>query len=303
MTFNLTVLGSGAGTPLPGRFTSAQVLNVHERFVLIDCGEGTQINMRRFGINFNRVELILISHLHGDHFFGLPGLLNTFQLLGRQKQLDIIGHAELKPFIEYVFEISGSNILFPINFHCIDVNNPYNEFDFEEYKVETFPLKHRIPVLGYKITERRKTVKIRKDFKEKYQPEIYQIHEILNGKPFFDKDGNEIPCEEILTQPPIPRSFAYVADTIFDKSIVPYIQEVDLLYHEATYSKLLQKSAAENFHSTAVEAALIAAEAKVKKLLIGHYSSRYKTPELLLSEAKQVFSNTITAEDGLLITI
>lgn len=303
MTFNLTVIGSGSGAPLPGRFTSAQVLNVHERFVLIDCGEGTQINLRRFGINFNRIGLILISHLHGDHYLGLPGLLNTFHLLGRQKELHIAGHRKLKEVLDFNTALSGFEPSYPIYFHDIDALEPGKELDFEEYKVSTFPLTHRIPASGFRVTERPRTAKVRKEFIEKYQPGYEQVRAVLRGEPFFDVNGNEVPIDEMLMKPAPPRSFAYVSDTVFDKSIIPFIQGADLLYHETTYDKSLQNSAAEKMHSTSVDAATIALEANVKKLLIGHFSSRYRTPELLLSEARHVFPETVAAEDGMVVEI
>jgi len=303
MSFSLTVIGSGSGAPLPGRFTSAQVLNVHERFVLIDCGEGTQINLRRFGINFNRIGLILISHLHGDHYLGLPGLLNTFHLLGRQKELHIAGHRKLKDFIDYIFSMAGFIPSYPIHFHNIDALQPGEEIEFDEYKVSTFPLTHRIPASGFRITERPRMEKIRKAFIEKYQPEYEQVRAVLRGEPYIGPDGNEIPRDLIVIPPAPPRSYAYVSDTVFIRSIIPYIQGVDLLYHEATYDKTLQLSATEKMHATSVDAATIAVEAGVKKLLIGHFSSRYRTPDLLLSEARHIFPETLAAEDGQIISL
>ena len=303
MTFNLTVIGSGSGAPLPGRFTSAQVLNVHERFVLIDCGEGTQINLRRFGINFNRIGLILISHLHGDHYLGLPGLLNTFHLLGREKELHIAGHRKLKEVLDFNSALSGFEPSYPIHFHDIDALQPGEEIEFDEYKVSTFPLKHRIPASGFRITERPRQEKIRKDFIEKYHPEYEQIKGILRSEPFFDAAGNEVPRDEIVLKPALPRSFAYVSDTVFDRSIIPFIDGADLLYHETTYDKTMQNSAIEKMHATSVDAATIAAEAGVRKLLIGHFSSRYRTPDLLLDEARRIFPETVAAEDGMVVEI
>jgi len=303
MTFSLTVIGSGSGAPLPGRFTSAQVLNVHERFVLIDCGEGTQINLRRFGINFNRIDLILISHLHGDHYLGLPGLLNTFHLLGRKKELHIAGHHKLKEVLDFNTALSGFEPSYPIHFHDIDALQPGEELDFDEYKVSTFPLTHRITASGFRITERPRTMKVRKEFIEKYQPEYEQVRAVLRGEPYFDASGNEVPIDEMLLQPAPPRSFAYVSDTVFDRGVIPFIEGADLLYHETTYDKSMQKSAAEKMHATSVDAATIALEAKVKKLLIGHFSSRYRTPELLLDEARYIFPETVAATDGLIISL
>jgi ribonuclease Z len=303
VTFNLTIIGSGSGAPLPGRFTSAQVLNVHERFVLIDCGEGTQINLRRFGINFNRIELILISHLHGDHYLGLPGLLNTFHLLGRTKELHIAGHRKLKELIDFIFKIAGFEPSYPIHFHVIDYFEPNYQLLFPSYSVNFFSLLHRIKATGFRISEIGTSEKISKEFIAKYKPDIETIQALKTGNEFFDNDGNLIPRSEIFIHASPPRSFAYASDTVFSRDIIPHIENANLLYHEATYASALQVSAVEKMHSTSVDAATIALEAKVKKLAIGHFSSRYKVPDLLLEEAKAIFPNTIACSDGLKIEI
>lgn len=303
MTFNLTIIGSGSGAPLPGRFTSAQVLNVHERFVLIDCGEGTQINLRRFGINFNRIELILISHLHGDHYLGLPGLLNTFHLLGRKKELHIAGHRKLKELIDFIFNMAGFSPSYPIHFHVIEDLIPNTGLQFSSYSVSFFPLLHRIATTGFRISELQGIEKISKEFIGKYKPDIETIQSIKSGNNYYDGEGNLISRDEIIVAPSPPRSFAYASDTVFLKEIIPFVEGADLLYHEATYASALQASAADKMHSTSVDAATIALEAGVRKLAIGHFSSRYKVPDLLLEEAKAIFPETIACYDGLIIDI
>jgi ribonuclease Z len=303
VSFNLTIIGSGSGAPLPGRFTSAQVLNVHERFVLIDCGEGTQINLRRFGINFNRIELILISHLHGDHYLGLPGLLNTFHLLGRKKELHIAGHRKLKELIDFIFNMAGFAPSYPIHFHIIEDIAIDSQLLFPAFSVIFFPLRHRIIATGFRISELPNKRKMNREFIFKYQPSVDAIKLIQAGNDFLAPNGQVVSQDEIFLKPSPPRSFAYVSDTVYSREIVSYIQGVDLLYHEATYAALLQASAIDKMHSTSVDAAKIALEAEVKKLAIGHFSSRYKDTDLLLREAQALFPQTIACFDGLKIEI
>lgn len=303
MKFSLTVIGSGSGTPLPNRYSSAQVLNIHERFILIDCGEGTQINLRRFGINFNRIETILISHLHGDHFFGLPGLLNTFNQLGRTKDLNIIAHKKLKNILDILFNAAANEIKYKIIFHAVEDLSIDDSLTFNKYTISSFPLKHRIPTAGFLIKEVESRKKLSKSFISEYTPDISEIKSILNDNPFFDKSGEIVPPDKIFTPPYKPRTFAYISDSIFDLSLVDYIKNVDLLYHETTYSKIMKKLATQTMHSTTIDAATIAQKVNVGKLLIGHYSSRYRDTASLLSEAKEIFPNTDATFDGFKIDI
>lgn len=303
MTFELTVLGSGSGAPTPSRYNSAQVLNVHGRFVLIDCGEGTQFQLRRNSINFNRIELILISHLHGDHFYGLAGLLNTMHLLGRTKEIHIVGHQKLETFINLVFDVSSFKAAYPIHFHLIPDNYCGNIIEMPKYSVKVFPLIHRIISSGFLITEKEAEHKIKKTFIRKYNPSISEIKDIKKGKDYIDEKAKVIPNSEILIPAPKPRSFAYASDTAYFPDIIPNIKEADLLYHEATFDESKYKNAKEKFHSTAKDAAMIAKAANVKKLLIGHFSARYNDVDILLKEAQNEFPNTITAFDGLKILI
>ena len=303
MTFELTVLGSGSGAPTPSRYNSAQVLNVHERFVLIDCGEGTQFQLRRNSINFNRIELVLISHLHGDHFFGLAGLLNTMHLLGRTKDIHIAGHENLKDFIDTVFSISHFKPGYSIIFHKIEKNRQGLLLEMEKYKVDVFPLKHRITSTGFRITESPTESRIKKEFIFRHNPSVDEIKAIKSGGDFTDKNGTLITNSDIMIPAPPPRSFVYASDTSYFPEIVPYIENADLLYHEATFDRSKYINAREKFHSTAEEAATIAKAAKVKQLLIGHFSARYKDANILLTEACDIFPDTIAAHDGLRIAI
>lgn len=303
MTFELTVLGSGSGAPIPSRYNSAQVLNVHERFVLIDCGEGTQFQLRRNSINFNRIELILISHLHGDHFFGLAGLLNTMHLLGRTKDIHIAGHKNLKVYIDTIFKISHFKPGYSIIFHPIEDNQEGEFLDMNKYNIYIFPLKHRIVSCGYRITEKQSESKIKKEFILENSPNIEEIKAIKNGADFTTDDGKLIENKKIMIAAPPPRSYVYASDTSYYPEIIPHIKNVNLLYHEATFDQSKYINAREKFHSTAEEAARIAKAANVNQLLIGHFSARYKDAEVLLNEAKKIFPNTIAANDGLQVII
>lgn len=303
MTFELTVLGSGSGSPTPSRYNSAQVLNVHERFVLIDCGEGTQFQLRRNSINFNRIELILISHLHGDHFFGLAGLLNTMHLLGRTKDIHIAGHKNLKVYIDTIFKISHFKPGYSIIFHQIDDNQKGELLDMDKYNICVFPLKHRIVSCGYRITEKQSESKINKEFILENNPTIEEIKAIKKGSDFTTDDGKIIENKKIMIAAPPPRSYVYASDTSYYPIIIPFVESADVLYHEATFDRSKYLNAQEKFHSTAEEAAKIAKAAHVNQLLIGHFSARYKDVNILVEEAKQIFPNTMAAFDGMHLTI
>jgi ribonuclease Z len=262
MNFSLTVLGSNAAIPANNRNLSAHLLNANERFFLIDCGEGTQFQLRKFHISMQRIKQVFISHLHGDHFFGLIGLLNSMHLLGRKEELHLYAPAMLHEIINIQMEVSQTTLKYPLIFHPLNMNGYDLLLEQERISVHSFPLRHSIPACGFV-------------FREKNQPR--RFHE--------------------------PRSYAYCSDTSYSEQIIPYIQEVGLLYHEATFMHDLAAAAADKFHSTAIEAATIAAKAKVRKLLIGHFSARYEDVGPLLAEARSVFPETYPAEEGIVLDI
>ncbi len=298
MTFELTILGSSSAVPTSKRNLTAHVLNVHERFFLIDCGEGTQIQLRRNKIRFGKINHIFISHLHGDHIFGLFGLISTFNLLNRDKNLHIYAHSELENILKRHIEYFERNLSFEIIYHHI--NPKLNETIFEDSKltVETIPLKHRIPCCGFLFKEKPHLKNIKKNFIEKYAIPIAQIQKIKEGDDFVTESGKIIPNAEITLPQFKQRSYAYCTDTAYYEKIIPIINNVDLLFHESTYANNLKKQAKETFHSTAEQAATIAKKANAGKLLIGHFSARYKDIADLINEARSVFENTIAAEDG-----
>ena len=303
MSFELTILGSGSAVPVIKRNPTAHVLNVRERFFLIDCGEGTQMQMQRFGVKGGKINHIFISHLHGDHCLGLMGLLSTMHLLGRQKELHIYSPPGLKQMIDLQLKTSGSTLSYKIFFNEMETGQPGIAFDADFVEVSTFPLKHRIACNGYLFREKALPRNMIKEKIVEYQLSIEQIQKAKSGEDIFMEDGKKISNEEITRPPPKPRSYAFCSDTIYDEQLVEYINGVDLLYHETTFLEDRAEQARLRFHSTAKEAATIARKANVKQLVIGHFSSRYDELSGFLEEAQTIFENTILAEDGLKIKI
>lgn len=303
MTFEVTILGSSSAVPTSKRNLTAHVLNVHERFFLIDCGEGTQIQLRRNKIRFGKINHIFISHLHGDHIFGLFGLISTFNLLNRNQNLHIYAHAELENILNRHIDYFERNLSFKIIYHHINPKKHETIYEDSKLSVETIPLKHRVPCCGFLFKEKPHLRNIKKDFLEKTDVPIIQLQKIKEGEDFISDSGDVIPNEEITIPAFKQRSYAYCTDTAYSEKIIPIIKDVDLLFHEATYANNLKKQAKETFHSTAEQAAIIAKKANAGKLLIGHFSARYKDLSQLIMEAEAVFKQTQVAEDGEKYTI
>ncbi len=298
MQFSVTVLGSNSALPTSERYPTAQILNVSERFFLIDCGEGTQMQLRKNHIRFTRINHIFISHLHGDHCFGLMGLISTLGLLGRTADLHIYGHGDLERIFQPQLDYFCREMAYKVVFHV--VNTGVSEVVYEDNKVlvTSIPLKHRIPTCGYLFQERQSDNHIIKEQIDFYQIPVKSIAGIKKGADFTTESGELIP-NQILTIPgPAPRSYAFCSDTKYAESIVPLIKDVDLLYHEATFLSVDEKLAAKTFHSTARQAAHIAKLANAKQLIIGHFSTRYKDLSLFEKEAATVFANTSIAKEG-----
>lgn len=301
-TFTITVLGTSSAVPTSERYTSAHMLNVCEHFYLFDCGEATQIRIRQERLPLSKINHIFISHLHGDHFFGLFGLLSSFQLLGRKNELHLYAHEDLQNIIDTVV-IEKESLNFPIFYHSLPITKSEIIVEDKNVIVTAFPLKHRIPVCGFKITEKQNPLKIRKEKISILNLSIQDIVKIKNGEDYIDSQGNIIPNHELTLPSAKPRSYAYCSDTMYDESIIEFIADVDLLYHEATFSEEHKERAFITGHSTARQAAAIAKMATVKKLIIGHYSVRYKDLSLLLNEAREIFPETYLAKEGLKIDI
>ncbi|MDP1747515.1 MAG: ribonuclease Z [Bacteroidota bacterium] len=296
--FELTILGCSSATPTSTRNPTAQLLNIAERFFLIDCGEATQIQLRKFKLKFQRINHIFISHLHGDHYLGLIGLLSSMHLLGRTVDLQLYCPPELEEIIEVQFKHSQTYLRYKIVYH----HHKYiaNDLIFEDNKVEvrTILLNHRIPCCGFLFTEKPLLANISKEIIQKYHIPVEQILAIKGGADFITTEGELIPNCNLVSNKIKPRSYAYCSDTCYDERIIEIIKGVDLLYHEATFLNEMLPRAKETFHSTALQAATIAQKAEVHQLMIGHYSARYRDLQPLLDEAQTVFSNTILSIEG-----
>ncbi len=298
MTFSLTILGSSSALPTSTRFPSAHVLNVHERFFLIDCGEGTQMQMRKFKIRFGKINHIFISHLHGDHTLGLYGLISTLVLLDRKSKLTIYAPPRLEEILLNHLEAFDITLPFPLQFISLNCTSSERIYEDKILFVETIPLKHRVPTCGFLFKEKPRLRNIRKEMIEHYEIPIKKMQDIKEGADLILESGEVIPNEKLTLQPEPPRSFAYCSDTLYTKGILNKIKGVDMLYHEATFMHDMVDQARENFHSTGHQAAMLAKEADAGTLILGHFSARYKDLSPLLKEARAVFENTFLAEDG-----
>lgn len=298
MQFSVTILGSNSALPITNRFPTAQVLNASERLFLIDCGEGTQLQLRKQKFKFSKINHIFISHLHGDHCFGLLGLISTFGLLGRKNDLNIYAHKDLETLMEPWLKYFAKDLTYRIVFNNIDTTKSEQIFEDEKIKVTTIPLNHRIPTCGFLFQEKEKELHIVRDAVDFYEVPIKWLQRIKKGEDYIKGDG-EVVENHLLTKEPVkPRSYAFCSDTKYDETIIPIIKNVDLLYHEATFANDNKDMAKKTFHSTAEEAATIAKKADVKKLIVGHFSSRYTQLDIFLDESKQVFPNTDLALEG-----
>jgi ribonuclease Z len=299
----ITILGSGSATPMLDRKPTSIVVENQSDIFLIDCGEGTQWQMISYGIKQSKINHIFISHLHGDHFLGLIGLISTFHSYNRNTPLHIYAPIGLKEIITLQFKYQQTSLEYELYIHEINVETKTLILETKKSKVFAYPLKHRIPTFGYEIAQIPQPYNI---IKEKLPSNIKLAHiQMLKlGQDVYDEQGKILYKVNEYTKAPLPvKRFAFCSDTIFDASIVPYIEGVDLLYHESTFLEENKDRAAVTFHSTAIQAGTIAKQSSAKKLVIGHFSARYKDIEPFLLEAKTVFENTILAKDGLEIVI
>ncbi len=293
----LTILGSSAATPTLNRGVTAQYLNFNERRILIDCGESTQLQFRKFKVKFQRIQYIFISHLHGDHYLGLPGLLLSMHLLGRENELHIFAPPELEKILKYQFELTYVNLNFKLVFHHLTYSGKTLVLEDDNMEVYAFPLKHRIPCYGFLFQEK---IKERTILPEKIKTYALTIPEMVQLKKGIDieRNGQKISHTILTADPPKPKLYAFCTDTKYYERVSEWIEGADLLYHEATFLDKDKDRAKATFHTTALQAAQIATKSKVGQLLLGHFSARYKSTEELKAEAQSVFSNTICANDG-----
>lgn len=293
----LTILGCGSALPTRNNFPSAQIIEIRDKQFLIDCGEGTQIRMRQMGVKANRLGHIFISHLHGDHCFGLIGLISSFGMLNRTAELHIHAHADLEKILNVQLDYFCADLPFKVIFHHINPRKHELIFEDRSVKVFSIPLKHRAPSCGFLFEEKPRDRHIIREMIDFYHIPTWRILKIKQGEDFETEDGEIIPNTELTLEGDKPKRFAYCSDTAYTEKIIPIIEGVDCLYHEATFMETESRRAKETYHSTARQAGEIALKANVKKLIIGHYSARYIHQNELLDEAKAVFENTILGED------
>lgn len=298
MRFDVTILGSSSATPIYNRNPTSQALNINEHIYLVDCGEGTQQQMLRFDVKPGKIDHIFISHLHGDHYLGLIGLLSSMNLNGRKKPMQLFGPPDLLKIIDVHFECSWMSLNFKIDFHPLQTDHPEVILDNQDITVETIVLNHRIPCTGFIFRQKEPLRKLDADHLERYQVGRNHFLKLKQGGDFIAENGAVIPNSALTIDPEKAKSYAFCSDTLAGESYLPQIQNVDLLYHEATFMNDLLARAVETHHTTALQAAEIALKANVKKLLIGHFSARYKTLEGLLEEARSVFKQTELAIEG-----
>jgi len=294
----LTILGSSSALPTSERYPSAHVLNAHERLFLIDCGEGTQMQLRRNRIRFGKINHIFISHLHGDHIFGIYGLLSSLSLMGRKTPLHLYAPANYRRILFSHLEDFDIKLSFEIDFVPLSKNDPEQILDDKYLTVTAFPLDHRVPAFGFLFREKPADRNIIKEAIEKYNIPGVRIPAIKKGGDFTRDDGTVIQNSEITTSPPEPLSYAYCSDTKYFRRLASFVKGVTLLYHEATFDKSMDSLASITGHSTTSDAARTALEAEAGSLIIGHFSSRYKNPAVLVDEAREIFPLTYQAVDG-----
>lgn len=298
MKFEVLILGSSSATPMYGRHPTSQVINHNEQLYLVDCGEGTQMQLVRFGVKSNRIKHIFISHLHGDHYLGLMGLLSSMHLMGRKDALDLYGPPALWEILELQFKHSQTELRYPIQFHATQANQRALIYDGGQLAVHAFPLDHRIPCTGFKFSEKRRLPSIDTEKTQSLGVEPAYLSLIKRGQDYVDSSGRTYRWQDLTIPAPEPRSYAYCSDTIDSGGYADVIAGVDTLYHEATFMHDMVDRAKDTHHTTALEAGKIAQRAQARQLLIGHYSARYRDLEPLLEESQSVFSRTKLAVEG-----
>ncbi len=301
--FELNILGCGSALPTMRHQATSQVVNVREKLFMIDCGEGTQVQLRRSRLKFSRLNHIFISHLHGDHCFGLIGLISTFGMLERTADLHIYSHPDLVNLLQAQIDYFCKGMSYEVKFHPFDPKAQTVIYDDRSVSVETIPLRHRMPTCGFLFREKPTPNHIRRDMIDFYHIPLWMINRIKEGEDFVTEEGKNIPNQWLTTPSDPPRTYAYCSDTAYYPSIVDQIQGADLLFHEATFANSDQARAKQTYHSTAQQAARIARDAQVKRLLIGHFSARYEDENQLLQEAKEVFPATTLAYENLQLSI
>ena len=301
--FELHILGCGSALPTTRHFATSQVVNLRDKLFMIDCGEGAQMQLRKSRLKFSRLNHIFISHLHGDHCFGLMGLISTFGLLGRTAELHIHSPKGLEELLTPMLNFFCHTLAYKVIFHEFDTRQTSVVYEDRSMTVTTIPLQHRIPCCGFLFAEKARPNHIIRDMVDFYKVPVYELNRIKNGSDYVTPE-EEVIANTRLTRPSDPpRKYAYCSDTIFRPEIVKQLSGVELLFHEATFAESELARAKETYHTTAAQAARIALEAGVRQLVIGHFSARYEDESILLKEASAVFPNTILAKENLCISL
>jgi ribonuclease Z len=298
MKFEVTILGSSSATPIFNRNPTSQALNINERLYLIDCGEGTQQQMLRFDVKASRIDHIFISHLHGDHYLGLIGLLSSMHLNGRKKALYLFGPAHLKEIIDLQFKYSETTLQFPLEFTAIDAQKSEIIVNNSDVIVETIPLDHRIACTGFLFKEKKRLRKLIKEKLEDLKVPVEYYTALKRGNDYTSASGEVYKNDTLTTDSQAPKSYAYCSDTLYNEQYFEQISNATLLYHESTFLNDMLNRAKETHHTTALQAGEIALKTHAQKLLIGHFSARYKTLNELLDEARSIFPETELAIEG-----
>ena len=301
--FNINILGCGSALPTTRHLATSQVVDLRDKLYMIDCGEGTQVQMRRMRLHFGRLAHIFISHLHGDHCFGLPGLISTLGMLGRTGELGVPGPKEVETYLRPVMDLFCRGMEFEVRFNPVDTRSHSLVMEDRSLSVYSIPLKHRIPTCGYLFAEKPKEAHIIREMTDFYQVPVRCLKDIKQGQDYVTPEGEVVPNSRLTRPAAPPKRYAFCSDTAYNRSIIPIIEGVDFLYHEATFAECDLARAKETFHSTARQAAEIARDAQVKHLIIGHYSARYEDLTPLLREARAVFPHTIMGKEEMVIPV
>lgn len=303
MPFEITILGTGSALPVNNRFPSAQIVNIAYRYLLLDCGEGTQMQLGKYKIPKSKIDHIFISHLHGDHYFGLIGLLTSYNLMGRTNTLHIYSFPGIEQIINLQLDTAGTILKYGLAFHTLSSEKHEIILDNEIFFVESFPLNHRIPCCGFLISEKPVLRKFLPEKATEFDLPLEAIPILKAGKDYSMPDGKIIKSTDVTIPGPKSRKFAYITDTRVMNSLASKIKLVDLLYHESTFVNEHAERAYETYHSTALQAAEFAMKCKVKQLVIGHFSAKYRDTQILLEEALSVFKETKLAEEGKMFSL
>ena len=295
--FKIHILGCGSALPTLHHYASAQIVELRGKQFMIDCGEGTQMQLRRSRIRFTKLSAVFITHLHGDHCFGLIGMISTFGLLGRTAKLDVYAPAALEPMLQAQMQLFCHSFDFEVAFHAVDTSKQQVVYEDRSLTVESIPLDHRIPCCGYLFKEKPTLPHIKRDMIDFYQIPTSQINNIKAGADWMTADGEVVPNSRLVEAAEAPRSYAYCSDTRYIPTLHERIKGVTALYHESTYGEDNLQRAEKYFHSTARQAAMVARDAQAGQLLLGHFSSRYEDENVLLQEAKEVFENTYLCDE------